>query len=166
MSAYNWSTFTVRIPVKASPAQLYQCWSTRAGMEYWFLRQCEYRKADGSFPDKDEPVQEGDSYTWLWHGWPDDTVEKGMILEANGKDLFRFSFGEAGNCTVRIIFASGVPLVELTQDSIPDDEEGKQYWHLGCKTGWTFYLTNLKSLLEGGIDLRNRDPELHNVVNS
>ena len=57
-------------------------------------------------------------------------------------------------------------VLELLQDSIPDTAEGKHYWHLGCKTGWTFYLTNLKSLLEGGIDLRNKDEQIKNVLNS
>ena len=166
MTTYNWSTFTVRVPVQANPERLYQCWSTRAGMEYWFLRICEYRNAAGMELDPADPVQQGDEYSWLWHGWPDDTIEKGVILEANGKDFFRFSFGKAGQCSVHVRQESGQQLVELVQDQIPEDEEGKHYWHLGCKTGWTFYLSNLKSLLEGGIDLRNKDPQLKNVINS
>ena len=82
------------------------------------------------------------------------------------KDLFKFTFGEAGVCTVRIIEENGIRIVELVQTDIPDDERGKHYWHVGCKTGWTFYLANLKSLMEGGIDLRNKDESLKNVVNS
>lgn len=93
-------------------------------------------------------------------------MEAGEILEANGKDRFRFSFGKAGICTVTIKEENGQHIVELVQDNIPDDEQGKHYWHLGCKTGWTFYLANLKSLLEGGIDLRNKDESLKNVINS
>jgi hypothetical protein len=60
----------------------------------------------------------------------------------------------------------GHMIVELVQTEIPTDDRGKHYWHLGCKTGWTFYLANLKSLFEGGVDLRNRDEGLKNVVNS
>ena len=35
----------------------------------------------------------------------------------------------------------------------------KDKWdmHKGCETGWTFFLTNLKSYLEHGIDLRSHD---------
>jgi hypothetical protein len=29
---------------------------------------------------------------------------------------------------------------------------------MGCRTGWTFFLTNLKSILEKGPDLRESDP--------
>ena len=69
-------------------------------------------------------------------------------------------------CTVAIKKEGDNNIVELVQDSIPTDEQGMHYWHLGCKTGWTFYLANLKSMLEGGLDLRNRDESLKNVINS
>ncbi|MBK8700618.1 MAG: hypothetical protein IPN29_14245 [Saprospiraceae bacterium] len=41
--------------------------------------------------------QEGDLYTFRWHGWPDDTMEKGTILQANGVDAFTFTFDGNGN---------------------------------------------------------------------
>ncbi|MGQ0738352.1 MAG: SRPBCC family protein [Bacteroidota bacterium] len=166
MTNFDWTTFTVRVPVNATEEKLYWCWATREGIESWFLRLSEYRKPDGSLRSSNEPVQKGDTYKWLWHGWPDDTVEQGEILDCNGKDFFKFSFGKAGNCAVTIKEENGQTLVELVQDEIPDDEQGRQYYQLGCKTGWTFYLANLKSLLEGGIDLRNRNENLKNVINS
>ncbi len=166
MADFNWTTFTVRIPVNAPTEKIYRCWSTREGMEYWFLRMSEFKTPAGVLRNNDEAVQKGDTYTWRWHGWNDDTVEYGTILDCNAKDSIAFSFGKAGNCTVTIKQEHGQNMVELIQDNIPDDEQGRSYWHLGCKTGWTFYLANLKSLLEGGIDLRNMDEELTNVVNS
>jgi uncharacterized protein YndB with AHSA1/START domain len=166
MSNYDWSRFVTRINVNAPIEKLYWCWATCAGMEYWFLRLSEYKKPDGNLRTDNEPVQKNDSYTWRWHGWSDETTEYGSVLDCNGKDLFKFSFGKAGNCTVAIKKEGDNNIVELTQDSIPTDEQGMHYWHLGCKTGWTFYLANLKSLLEGGIDLRNRDESLNNVINS
>ena len=166
MANFNWSTFTTRIPVQASIEKLYWCWATREGMEYWFLRLSEYKKPDDVLRKNNEPVQTGDTYKWLWHGWPDDVKEEGSILNCNGKNFIKFSFGKAGNCSVSIKEENDVTIVELVQDEIPDDEQGKQYWHLGCKTGWIFYLANLKSLLEGGIDLRNKNELLKNVINS
>ena len=166
MAEFNWTTFTVRVPVNATVEKLYWCWATREGMEYWFLRLSEYKKPGGSLRSNDEYAQKGDSYKWLWHGWADDIVEHGEILDCNGKDLFKFSFGKGGDCTVTFKKEQGETIVELTQDNIPDDEKGKQYFHLGCRTGWTFYLANLKSLLEGGTDLRNRNENLKNVINS
>lgn len=162
----TWDQFVVRIAVNAGKDALYHAWATRNGIEHWFLRVSDYRTANGDARNSDEPVQAGDTYSWRWHGWPDEVEEHGKILAANGKDHFRFTFGEAGICDVRIRDENGYQVVELVQTEIPEDEHGKQYWHIGCRTGWTFYLTNMKSLFEGGIDLRNRDVELKNVVNS
>lgn len=166
MANFDWSRFTVRITVKASAEKLYRCWATREGIEYWFLRRAEYKKRDGSLYKPEEFVQKGDSYSWWWHGYPDDVTENGEILECNGKDLFKFKFGKAGNCTVKIYEEQGEKIVELTQDEIPTDEKAKENWHIGCKTGWTFYLANLKSLLEGGVDLRNRNEKIQNVISA
>jgi len=166
MPTHDWSRFTVRIDVNTPVEKLYKAWATRAGMEYWFLRLSEYKKPDGSLRSNDELVETGDSYKWLWHGWPDDTVEHGQVLDCNGKDFFKFSFGKAGNCSVRIYEEQNETIVELVQDEIPTDEHGMQYWHVGCKTGWTFYLANLKSLYEGGIDLRNKNERLQQMLNS
>jgi uncharacterized protein YndB with AHSA1/START domain len=163
---FDWSHFTVRINVNAPVEKLYRAWGTRSGMERWFLRLSEYKKPDGSLRTNDELVDKGDSYKWLWHGWPDEMVESGEILDCNGKDLFKFSFGKAGNCTVRIYKEQNETIVELVQDNIPTDEQGMHYWHLGCKTGWTFYLANMKSLYEGGNDLRNKNVKLQQVLNA
>lgn len=80
--------------------------------------------------------------------------------------ILSFRFGDAGNCTVTIKEEEGQHIAELVQDNIPDTEEARHSWHLGCKTGWTFYLTNLKCLLEGGPDLRNKNINLKRVITS
>lgn len=165
-NTYDWSRFVVRINVNAPADKLYHAWATREGMEYWFLRLSEYKKADGALRGDNDFVEKGDTYKWLWHGWPDETVEHGIVLDCNGKDFFKFSFGKAGNCAVTIKKEEGETIVELVQDNIPIDEQGMHYWHLGCKTGWTFYLANMKSLYEGGIDLRNKNEKLQQVLNS
>ena len=165
-ASYDWSQFVVRISINATIDKLYHAWSTREGMEYWFLRLSEYKKPGGTLRADKEFVEKGDTYKWLWHGWSDDTVEYGTILDCNGKDFFKFSFGKAGNCAVIIKKEEGASMIELVQDNIPTDEQGMHYWHLGCKTGWTFYLANMKSLYEGGIDLRNKNEKLQQVLNS
>ena len=135
-------------------------------MESWFLRLSEYKGPADQLRGKDEAVQKGDQYKWLWHGWPDETVEYGSILDCNGKDFFSFSFGKAGNCTVRIYTEQDETIVEIMQENIPDDDNGRLTWHVGCKTGWTFYLANLKSVYEGGLDLRNKNERLREMTNS
>jgi len=165
-TSYDWGRFIVRININTPTQKLYDAWATRSGIEHWFLRVSEYKKPDGDLRHNHEHVEAGDTYKWLWHGWPDETVEYGTIIEANGRDFFKFSFGKAGNCTVKIFRDIGETFVEITQDNIPDDDHGRYYWHLGCKTGWTFYLANMKSLYEGGIDLRNKNELLQGLINA
>ena len=166
MSTYEWSHFTQRINVNAPKEKLYDAFSTRAGMESWFLRTCEYKHLNGSPLMDDEQIHPRDIYSWMWHGWPDTMVETGEFLQANGKDKLQFVFGEAGTVTVKIYDAENENIVELTQKDIPPDEESKFKFHLGCSTGWVFYLANSKSIIEGGIDLRNKSANLVGVLNS
>jgi uncharacterized protein YndB with AHSA1/START domain len=166
MSTYDWSRFVTRINIKAPVETLYNAWTTRAGIESWFLRMSEYKQRNGSLRDDDENVSIGDTYKWLWYGYSDETVEYGEIMDLNEKDYLKFSFGKAGICTVRIKTEEGENIVELIQEEIPTDEKGMEYYHVGCKTGWTFYLANMKSMLEGGIDLRNKNEKLQLMLNS
>ena len=165
MEKFDWTRFTLRINIKASAEKLYKAWSTRKGIEEWFLRISEFYDKDGKLKAAEEPVAAGDTYKWWWFGWGDDIVERGTILAANNANELSFSFGKGGNCKVSINRYNDEYIVELIQDQIPDNEEGKQYYHLGCKMGWTFYLSNMKSILEGGVDLRNRDVNTTEMVN-
>jgi uncharacterized protein YndB with AHSA1/START domain len=164
--SFSWNNFSVRINLNYPKENIYTFWATKAGIEHWFLRFAEYKKPDGSLRNNDELVEVGDTFKWLWHGYGDETVEYGEVLEANGTDIFKFRFGKAGNCTVKLYEEQDQTIIELIQENIPDDEKGKEYYHVGCKTGWTFHFTNMKSILEGGLDLRNKDVNLKNVINS
>jgi uncharacterized protein YndB with AHSA1/START domain len=165
MSVLDWTRFSVAINIKAPVHVLYKAWTTQKGIEEWFLRLSEYSRANGTILMPHEEIKPGDEYKWLWHGWPDETVENGKIIEANGVDKLKFSFGKAGICSVAIQPYKEEYIVQLKQEEIPDTEEGRHNWHVGCKTGWTFYLANMKSVLEGGIDLRNRDVNMQELLN-
>lgn len=154
--SYDWSQFSQKIKIKSPVANIYSVWTTRQGIESWFLRMGEFSRNGGVIADN-ESIAAGDTYRWRWHGYPDDVTETGEILEANGKDRLKFVFGEAGNVTVDITdLGDGVSEMTITQSEIPTDEKSKENYHVGCSTGWTFYRCNLKSILEGGIDIRNK----------
>jgi uncharacterized protein YndB with AHSA1/START domain len=163
---HEWSSFQLKVPVNGNSSSIYKLWTTQDGLEKWFLRKAEFRKNDGNKKNRKTLVEVDDTYEWMWHGYDDEVIEKGRIMEANGKDFFKFSFGKAGNVSVTIKEEAGESIIELMQDEIPGDEKGKIYYHLGCSKGWVFYLANLKSILEGGIDLRNKKMELKDVINS
>lgn len=161
---YDWSRFTLRIAVNASPAELWRAFTTREGLERWFLREAPFFNRDGTERPADVGAQPGDTYAWRWHGWPDEVQERGTVLQAREDEGFKFVFGEAGNVTVTLHRISEGVMVTLLQDEIPADK--KIAYHLGCTKGWNFYLTNLKSIYEGGIDLRNKNEGIVDVINS
>jgi uncharacterized protein YndB with AHSA1/START domain len=166
MSSYNWKQFTKRITIDAEPQKIFNAWSSQQGLESWFLRLAEFKKQDGILRRKDEDVQKGDQYKWLWFGYSDAIAEEKEILATNGTDELEFSF--SGGCIVRVTVKKegGETICELQQTMTMDDESEQRYFFIECGKGWTFYMTNLKSILEGGIDLRNKNEEIQNVINA
>lgn len=154
--SYDWSRFEQTMKIKASVEDIYNAWTTQEGLESWFLRMAEFTR-NGAVIAHDISIAEGDTYRWRWHGYPDSVTETGKVLEANGTDKLSFVFGEAGIVTVEMKdMGEEVTEMSIAQTEIPTTEEGKQNYHVGCSTGWTFYRCNMKSILEGGIDIRNK----------
>ncbi len=166
MKEYNWNEFTKRININAPSAIIYDAWATQEGLERWFLRRAEFTTAGKQARERNSPVQAGDTYEWSWFGYPDSNVERNGIYVANGHDHLQFGF--SGNCTVgvRIKKEKNETICELVQSMDGADEKERSFFYVECGKGWTFYLANLKSILEGGIDLRNKNEEIQNVVNA
>jgi uncharacterized protein YndB with AHSA1/START domain len=156
----DWSQFEVSIPLNFPPAQIISAWTSQEGLEKWFLRLAEFADGNGKVRGRNDTIQPGDSYKWMWHGWPDTVVETGNIIPCKDQEFVRFTFGKAGVVGVSIISQEGESILRLTQEHIPIDEESVMNYHVGCKTGWTFYLLHLKSILYGGQDLRNKNNSL------
>ena len=163
---YDWSKFSLKINIRANTSEVYSAWATPAKLEQWFLRNAHFIMHNGKSRDSTEMIVAGDKYKWNWHGHPDDIVEEGKIIAANGFDKIHFSFSGGAEVLVEIAELMNETIIKLTQEKIPTDEKGKVSYHMGCQTGWTFYLANLKSYLEGGIDLRNKNMAFTHMVNS
>ena len=166
MSTYNWKEFTKRIPIRTSAKAVYDAWTTQQGLESWFLRLAQFTKADGTVRPKNNHIEPGDKYKWLWFGYDDSVKEEREIIAANGWD--RLQFGFSGGCivTVSISQEQGETICELHQQMSMEDENEQQYFFIECGAGWSFYLANLKSVLEGGLDLRNKNINLKQVISS
>ena len=160
----NWNQFIRRIPIKASKEQLYNAWATAAGINSWFLRKCRYWDTEGQLLSPSMLVSKG-KYHWVWHGHADTVFEKNEVIESNGIDYFKFGF-EGCMVTINIEEKADYCLLTLTQAEIVFDENPSENLYVQCGYGWTFYLTNLKSVLEGGLDLRNKDMEVKGVLNA
>ena len=164
--SFNWKQFTKRIPIKAPAKAIYTAWTTQQGLESWFLRLAQFTKPDGTIRGRTAAIEKDDKYKWLWFGYDDAAMEEREILLANGWDQLQFSFSGGCIVTVSIKQENGETICELTQQMPMEDVHEQQHFFIECGNGWGFYLANLKSVLEGGIDLRNKNVELQQVVNA
>lgn len=163
---YDWSKFVLKINIKASVDAVYHAWTRPDELEKWFLRRAVFHDAHKKQLEYNAPYHPDHVYEWYWHGHDDKVVEKGKVILANGIDKLQFSFTAGALVTVDIGEMMGETIVMLTQEKIPTDEHGRIHYHMDCKTGWTFYLANLKSYLEGGVDLRNKNLSFTQMINS
>lgn len=163
---YDWTAFCKRISIKAPVQAVYDAWAIPAQLEKWFLRQAVFTTPDHGRRAPHSHIQPGDGYQWRWWGYSDAVAESGQVLAANGSDALQFTFTAGCVVSVSINSEAGETIVELWQENIPEEELAKADLHLSCSVGWSFYLTNLKSVLEGGLDLRNKNEKLANLVNS
>jgi hypothetical protein len=164
MDNFNWSQFTKRILIKSDQITIYNAWTKSAELEKWFLSKASYFDSTGEKIPATESAGAGCKYEWNWYA--QNYFESGKVITANGTDIFEFTF--AGECKVlvKLTQVKNYVLVEITQKEIPLDNNSKQNIRLGCAFGWTFYLINLKSVLEGGLDLRNKDSDMPALVNN
>jgi uncharacterized protein YndB with AHSA1/START domain len=166
MMQNDWTHFTLKVYIKASIAEVYALWSVPALLEKWFLRTATFADQFGRLRGERECIAAGDTYRWLWHGHSDEAAEQGKIISANNQDVIEFIFGNAGTVSVSLSHDNGWTAVVLQQTNIPNDETGRKNYYVGCSTGWTFYLANLKAVMESEIDLRNKNLEFRNVINA
>ena len=163
MSKIDWTSFTVRIPVKASMKDIYSAWTRASHLEEWFLRKAVYPGPEKKPVARAAAITKGCAFQWEWYGYGG--VEKGVVKQANGTDHVQFTF--AGSLVdVRLRKAGKEVVVELVQSAIPTDAASKKNVRMGCHVGWTFWLANLKSVYEGGVNLRNTNEELAGMVNN
>lgn len=156
MAGYDWTKFTITADFNTDVRNVYKAWTTPAGLESWFLRKADFYTITGRLREPGEAILKEDTYEWLWHGFDDDTLQKGEVLEVNEIDFLKFTFTDGTIVSVNLRSASGLTILELVQENIKEEPDPSQNLFVQCQTGWTFYLANLKSIIEGGIDLRNK----------
>ncbi|AMR33205.1 hypothetical protein A0256_18165 [Mucilaginibacter sp. PAMC 26640] len=160
MEDIRWKKFTLCGDYNVDLRSLYMAWATPGGLEKWFLRKADFFTVPMRLRAADEQICKEDTYVWHWHGHDNSVTERGSVLEANGHDFIKFTF--TGGSTVSVSFSTrnGLTIIDLVQDDIPQESDPKKNLLVKCQIGWTFYLANLKSVMEGGRDLRNKRVEL------
>jgi uncharacterized protein YndB with AHSA1/START domain len=152
---HDWTQFTLRVAINKTPAQVFKAWTDDKIVSKWFTEKTVI-----------EPHKNGRIYfEWL----AGDMMDAKVISIVKNRS-FTFPFGSKGErVTVRFKKDGRGCICELHQYSMKTTPESKWNMHRGCIQGWTFFLTNLKSFLDHGIDLRSRDPDKsyrRNFVNS
>ena len=161
---YDFSQFKLRVNIKTSIENAYQAWATSAGLKSWFLGRAVLTEENGRVRPGDELARAGDEYAFFFTNYPESVGIKGKILKVNDKNLFSFSFANGIPVTITIYAEGGETIVELIESNLPTDEGSVNKQFVSDSKGWVFYLTNLKSVLEGGLDLRNTNVEIKNVI--
>jgi uncharacterized protein YndB with AHSA1/START domain len=164
MENFDWTSFVKRIAIRSSLSEIYDAWTKASELEKWFLKKVQFYNLDKTLFEHHANVIQGIHYVWHWYLY--DEPMKGKITSVNGKDFIQFTF--EGECLVDVTLEKfdEYVIVTLQHYNIPVDNHSKQYVRLGCSNGWTFYMTNLKSIYEGGLDLRNKDEMLSTMINN
>lgn len=140
---FDWSQFVLRVYINAKPEKVFKAWTDDKIVSNWFTQKTII-----------EPRKGGRLYfEWLAGDKLDMTVTQ---IVKNRKLVFPFG---KGGIEVSVVFKKDGKgtLCELRQYNIKTDPTTKWSMHKGCIQGWTFFLVNLKSYLEHGIDLRSHD---------
>jgi hypothetical protein len=132
------------------------------GLEKWFIGKAVFTSREGTVRKQGEKVKQGDTYLFNWLA--KDFSVTGEVLEAADNSLFKFSFGLSFIVTISVTTRGTRTLFTLKQQYAPGAEKD-DFAHINCCVCWTFFIANLKSVAEGGIDLREVHADDESLVN-
>ena len=160
--SYNWEQFTRKIYIKSSQSKLFDYWTHAEKITNWFIKDCIYTDKEGNERQGTETYQEGDEYFWRFH---QDLETSGKILKVIPNQFFSFTFGKKDQDSNEYVIVevrfdqedSEEASYTLKQSNMGGPELMMAEYHLSCNMGWSFFMTNMKALLEHGVDLREID---------
>jgi uncharacterized protein YndB with AHSA1/START domain len=152
---YDWSRFEIAFYYDRSVSDVFRSWVTGSGLEAFFIERAFFKSGAGTTRAPNDIVEKGDQYRWEWR--QPFSVE-GEVIAVKDNEEFSFTFGSM-KVSVHFSRVGDQTELVLVQSEIPDTEDGRVFGHLNCRSCWVFFLTNLKSVLETGRDLRDSSPE-------
>lgn len=159
---YNFNNFIQKIYIYRPVEILYSMIAGGENIVKWFVKKAECHTETRELRKSNEDFKANDEYLWEW---VDGTQLAGKILEANDKEKIKITFGNDVTVTIKLSNTGEKTLVELSQEQSIPDYEMRFENYMACFPGWSFYLINLKSICEGGIDLWEENPDVEMLVN-
>jgi hypothetical protein len=160
-SYFSWERFWRSVLIKAPMKDCADAIFTSGGLAKWFIGTAQYTNADGQPRADVAHARERDSYHWRWLN--KDLELSGQVTLVT-PDSIAFTFGDAGTVMMSIRQEGDRVRVTIRQEAWPDRDYDKEAW-VNCYVCWSFFLLNLKSVLEHGIDLRETAVNEDELVN-
>ncbi|MFN3239554.1 MAG: SRPBCC domain-containing protein [Pseudomonadales bacterium] len=153
---YDWRQFSLTFYYNAHITRVFRTWTTVEGLESFFIERCLFWTERGEPREIAQRPEVGDRYSWQFR---QDFEVQGEIKTYIDREQFSFSFGDM-HVDVYFRVLGEQTEVQLVQSNIPTTPEGQVFGHLNCRSCWTFFMTNLSSVLDHNHDLRDQNPEL------
>ena len=138
---HDWSQFGETIFISRSPRDVFRAWTDPTELSRWLAPRCEI------------DARRAGALRLKW----DEYVETDRVLAVEpDRSLLTTWGGEESPVRLAVTLTPdrGGTICQLHQYGMDADDSTRFTLFAGCKSGWTFYLTNLKAYLEHGIDLR------------
>lgn len=160
--SFNLNEFRHSIYLNAALEEVYTIAASAAGICKWFMGRAVYTEPDGRELGSSENAYEGCSFCWKW--LEKDLEIDGRVLKSERNNKFSFTFGKSFEVSFILENSGGRILFTLHQKYAADAEKN-DFAQINCCTCWVFFLTNLKSVIENGIDLRETAVKDDTLVN-
>ena len=159
---FNMDQFTHAIYLNAPLEKVYEYAATPSGIIKWFMGKAKYFYKDKHIRLGNDLVQKGDTFLWNW--LEKDLELKGIVTEAVENKTFQFTFSPLYLVTLKFYTEKGRTKLTLTQE-YQESADKNDFNYINCCTCWVFFLTNLKSVIENGTDLRETEVKDEMAVN-
>ncbi|HMQ78227.1 MAG TPA: hypothetical protein PKE39_05495 [Ignavibacteria bacterium] len=159
---FNLSEFHHSIYLRSHLSEVYYYIASADGICKWFMGKAVYTDYAGNTLNPADTACRGDTFSWHWLN--KDLSVSGKVLKTISDELFSFTFGNLFEITISIKEDNGRSLLNLHQKYTAGAEKN-DFAHINCCVCWVFFLTNLKSVLEHGIDLRETLIDDESLVN-
>ena len=159
---FNLQSFTHSIYLDKPVGEVFDLTAKCGGFTKWFIGEASYTSPEGEKRNPDEYAQREDTYEWKWK--TKDFTTKGIVLDVQENELFSFTFGSLFNVSINFKSDNGRTLFTLTQKYNAGAAQN-DFAHINCCVCWIFFMTNLKSVIENGIDLREMSVNNEELIN-